>query len=251
MIRLGLEALNRLGIREIIFSGGEPLLRGDCLDLLRSAREMGFHLDLCTNAVLVTPEVAAWLGNSLSEISVSLDSANPILHDCLRGRPGAWKKTVEGIKHLIENGLEVHIITLVCDATIPRLEETIHFLSELHVQSVTLLGLVQTEDNRREFQFSEAFCARLIRSLPGLRERNPQIVINTKRVTARESASACGASKNIWGITATGELIPCILLQGRTQGIPLSSLAGFSTWQQVNEYLTKVNPESLWKLCKS
>ena len=250
-VQAGLESLARLGIHEIIFSGGEPLLRPDCLPLLHRARQVGFQVDLCTNAVLITPEVAGQLSQSLAEISVSLDSADPSIHNRLRGRRRAWQLAVSGVRNLVNCGLEVHAISLVCDETVPGIQETVAFLAGLGVQSVTLLGLVPTADNSRDYRLSETSRNQLVAGLPGLRQRNPHIVINTKRITATESAASCGAGKNIWGITASGELIPCILLQGCSQGIPIPALSAFSTWEQVNAHLGAANPGPLWQRCDS
>jgi MoaA/NifB/PqqE/SkfB family radical SAM enzyme len=246
-----LDILAELGVKEVIFSGGEPLLRKDIFEILHHAQLAGFQLDLCTNATLVTASIARELAGLLAEISVSLDSADPNVHDQLRGRLGSWEKAVHGIQSLVENGLEVHAITLACDQTVPGIEATIQTLTELGVQSVTLLGLMPVMEMDNQFTFSPGMREKLIQSLPGLRKRYPTIVINTKRILATESENACGAGQNIWGITAEGMLIPCILLQHCTQGLSLDDLKDYRSWQEVNDRLKMLNPDPYWKQCTS
>jgi MoaA/NifB/PqqE/SkfB family radical SAM enzyme len=246
-----LNIVAKLGVKEIIFSGGEPLLRKDIFEILHHARQLDFQLDLCTNGTLVTDASARELAGLLTEISVSLDSADANLHDWMRGRPGTWEKVVHGIQALVENELEVHAIALMCDQTVSGVEATIQLLAEKGVQSVTLLGLMQVPGMDKPFTLHPATRTRLIQELPGLRQRNPTIVINTKRILATESENACGAGQNIWGITAEGILIPCVLLQHCTQGLSLHDLKDFRSWQEVNDRLKILNPDPFWKQCTS
>jgi MoaA/NifB/PqqE/SkfB family radical SAM enzyme len=246
-----LDTLAKLGVKEIIFSGGEPLLRKDIFEILHHARQLDFQLDLCTNGTLVTAASARELAGLLSEISVSLDSADPNLHNWMRGRQGTWEKAVHGIQALVGNGLEVHTIALMCDQTIPGVENTVQLLARLGVHSVTLLGLMPVAGKDNPFTFSLEGRKKLILDLSDLRKHNPTIIINTKRILATESENACGAGQNIWGITAEGILIPCILLQHCTQGLSLNDLKDYRSWQEVNDRLKILNPDPYWEQCAS
>ena len=74
--------------QKVVFTGGEPLLRPDILDLLRGLRDADpDHLVLrClnTNGHLVTKELARELVGLADEVRVSLD-ALPRRNDALRG----------------------------------------------------------------------------------------------------------------------------------------------------------------------
>src|SRR4030042_377367 len=89
------------GARGVIVTGGEPLGRADCLDFVTRAADLGLEVDLCTNATLVDAALARQLGRALTEISVSLDSADAEVHDRLRGRPGAWRAAARGLQPLL------------------------------------------------------------------------------------------------------------------------------------------------------
>jgi radical SAM protein with 4Fe4S-binding SPASM domain len=99
------------GADGIAFSGGEPLVRDDCLDLLAySARLRETRTDgplkclLSTNATLIDHQIAARLARLDISIQVSLDGATAVTHDIVRGE-GAFNCTWRGIAHLQRAGL--------------------------------------------------------------------------------------------------------------------------------------------------
>ena len=46
----------KLGAVQIGFSGGEPLIRKDCVELIKAANDMGFYCNLITSAIPLTKE---------------------------------------------------------------------------------------------------------------------------------------------------------------------------------------------------
>jgi radical SAM protein with 4Fe4S-binding SPASM domain len=87
----------------LAITGGEPLLRADCLNLLRYACPRVKTI-LSTNAMLIDRHVAQVLSELDLTIQVSLDGASPAVHDNIRG-PGAFAKAMRGVHLLQEQGL--------------------------------------------------------------------------------------------------------------------------------------------------
>lgn len=74
------------GPQELVFSGGEPLLKKDILGLVKFATQKGFKTLMPSNGYLIDENMAKGIADSgLKEIFVSLDSMNPKTHDFLRG----------------------------------------------------------------------------------------------------------------------------------------------------------------------
>lgn len=69
-------AAHRLGIRSIKFTGGEPLLRKDILDVIRSVPD-GIESSMTTNGTLLAPLAADLRAAGLSRVNISLDSLRP------------------------------------------------------------------------------------------------------------------------------------------------------------------------------
>jgi sulfatase maturation enzyme AslB (radical SAM superfamily) len=104
----------RLGVKEIYFTGGEPFLHKDILPLLQLSLSVA-PTTVLTNGTVITDVMAdalAALAQAAAyslELRVSLDDVDPELNDGVRGR-GAWAKAVRAVRLLNERGL-VPIVT--------------------------------------------------------------------------------------------------------------------------------------------
>lgn len=105
-----LDQLAELGCIHLTFSGGEPLLRKDLEQILEYARQKHFAINLFTNATCIDQQFANLLSKlGILEISTSLFSATPAIHDAITQKSGSWEKTICGIKLLVEKGFRVRV----------------------------------------------------------------------------------------------------------------------------------------------
>jgi len=99
-----------IGRPVFVFSGGEPLLRGDWEDLAGYARAKGLPAALATNGTLIDDALAARIAAvGLHRVSVSLDAPEAEAHDALRGVAGAFEAAVAGIRALRRAGVPFQI----------------------------------------------------------------------------------------------------------------------------------------------
>ncbi len=81
--------------RAFVLGGGEPLARRDCPTLLQRIKEHGMEGILTTNGTLLTAPIAQQLiDTGWDEVHVSIDGPDARTHDALRGRDGAFRRTV-------------------------------------------------------------------------------------------------------------------------------------------------------------
>lgn len=112
--RRAIAEAERLGVKEIYFTGGEPFLHRDIVALLELSLTVA-PTTVLTNGTVITEAMAdalAALARNAAyslEIRVSLDDVDPDLNDRVRG-PGAWGKAVRAVRRLNERGL-VPIVT--------------------------------------------------------------------------------------------------------------------------------------------
>jgi pyruvate-formate lyase-activating enzyme len=117
------------GLERVFLTGGEPTLRPDLPELIEYITDR-LPLTLLTNAMLLHgprwvrlhPLVEA--GRPIV-FQVSLDSADPALHDTHRGR-GAHARAIEGIQTLLAVGAQVRLAASLPEEhldEIPRLHE--------------------------------------------------------------------------------------------------------------------------------
>ena len=107
--------------REIGFTGGEPFMNRDFLDMLEDALARGFEVLVLTNAMqpMQRTHVAnkfldlnTRLGAKLS-VRVSLDHYTKKLHETERGRD-TWQVAIDGLDWLAKNGFAVSIAGRTC-----------------------------------------------------------------------------------------------------------------------------------------
>jgi len=97
------------GVPVILFSGGEPLLREDIFELASFAREQGIRTALSTNGTLISEDMAREIKNaSFAEVGISLDGIGN-KNDRFRGKEGAYKAALQGIRNCIALGLRVSL----------------------------------------------------------------------------------------------------------------------------------------------
>ncbi|HJX40875.1 MAG TPA: radical SAM protein, partial [Anaerolineales bacterium] len=102
-----IDDLAGFGVPVILFSGGEPLMRPDILELIAHARARGVRSVLSSNGTLITAELARELkGLQLSYVGVSLDGLEPT-HDRFRGVEGAFARAMAGLRNCREAGIKV------------------------------------------------------------------------------------------------------------------------------------------------
>jgi cyclic pyranopterin phosphate synthase len=99
-----------LGIRKVRFTGGEPLLRKDLVDVIArcAAAHPDLELSLTTNAIGLAGRAAALRAAGLHRLNVSLDTVDPDVFAEVTRRP-FLDRVLEGIAAAADAGLGVKI----------------------------------------------------------------------------------------------------------------------------------------------
>ena len=96
--------------------GGEPLLRGDVVEIVRHAKKVARSpfVSLYTNGMLASRELSGELARAgLDAAIVTLVSHREDVHDGFTGRAGSFRRTVAGMRNLQESGIDVYSFTAV------------------------------------------------------------------------------------------------------------------------------------------
>ncbi|MCZ0861305.1 radical SAM protein [Methanocorpusculum sp. MG] len=140
-----IDRLAKLGVAVIAFSGGEPLVRPDILQLISHARDQGIYVALATNGTLITPKRADELRKAGAEyVQISIDGADAKTHDEFRGIPGAFDRTIEGVKNAVAAGFFVNISTTATKENYDQIPKIIDLCSDLGVNWVMAYNFVPT-----------------------------------------------------------------------------------------------------------
>lgn len=146
-IRSVLDQCRKWGIGEVNLCGGEPLLCGICLDVIREAKARGLRVILTTNGTLITQGLADELIRSrLDIITISLDGARPQTHDKIRDQPGAYDKIMQGIAHLNDHpgskGLIKVLILTLSNYNLGELEEYFRLARRISIDALYITSVV-------------------------------------------------------------------------------------------------------------
>lgn len=102
----------------INFVGGESLMSGKTLDIIKYASNLGFVTALASNGYMINNEMAKKIADSsLKEIALSLDSLNEETHDFLRGAKGAFRRIINAIEYLYKEArcTQIKINTVIME----------------------------------------------------------------------------------------------------------------------------------------
>ena len=128
------------GVRNLIFSGGEVLLRKhDLLALLKRAKERSLFTTIVSNSLAWSEDMAKTFADAgLDNFTSSLDGFKPETHDTIRGRKGSHERVVRTLKWFQElkqtyPHLSTNTTTVVQRDNMGELVDVCHLLTDIGV----------------------------------------------------------------------------------------------------------------------
>jgi AdoMet-dependent heme synthase len=208
------------GAQQLVFTGGEALMRPDMMDLVEFARRKSptIKLEMLTNATKINDEIASQMCQWLDVVTISLDGHEKHIHEFYRGKH-TFEPTIRGIQCLVKRRLELRaskpficLVPVLTEKNIIHLKEIFEFsLEGLGADNLAPI-LFQAGDHQQVsinqipvmdvYQRESSRLASYLAALTG-RESNGQPV---KEPTARNH---CGAGYGEISIDPSGFVYPC------------------------------------------
>ena len=136
--------LRGMGIHRLLFAGGEPLMRGDLMELVAHSHECGIQPMLLTNGTLLSAERAAGLKRAgLHSVNILLEGIGREV-DRHRAAPGAINAVLDGHENCIAAGLAVEVRIPLNRWNYPELAEILDFIERRQIQKAVFAHLVYT-----------------------------------------------------------------------------------------------------------
>ena len=137
-----IDDLARFGSPVILFSGGEPLVRPDVLELIHHAVDRGLRAVLSTNGTLITKMIAKKLKEiGLSYVGISLDGLDD-RHDAFRGVQGTFLKVMKAIRNCMEMELKVGLRFTITKRNFGDIQGIFDLVEEQRIPRICFYHLV-------------------------------------------------------------------------------------------------------------
>jgi len=206
-------------IPQITFTGGEPTLREDLVELIDYSQ--WFVTRLNTNGVLLTKELCEKLYQaSLDNVQITLYSSNDKIHNFLVGANN-FEKTIEGIKNAVASNLSVSVNTPLCSINKNYLDLVKYLHEELDVKYFTCSGLIITghaiNDNSQETQLTKEELSNILKEVNNYIEQHqlylsftsPGWVDDGLLEELHLTIPSCGACLSNMAVAPNGDVVPC------------------------------------------
>jgi radical SAM protein with 4Fe4S-binding SPASM domain len=182
-------------IPTLSFSGGEPFIARDIWEISERAKEHGLYLSANSNGTLIDEECAKRIKElDFAYIAVSVDAADPEVHDEFRGVRGMWERSVSGVRNLVESGVTTCLSFTMTNYNYDQLPGLFKLREELGAYKVIVynyipIGRGDYEDDPTPEMREEAYAV-MFEEL----EKGNHVVSTTAPQFARYCKSHCGSS---------------------------------------------------------
>ncbi len=192
------------GTMFICFSGGEALAHPNLDEFVEHAYSKGMCVRIKSNGTLFTKSRTKRLYEAGARFTdISLYGANAETHDKFTTVPGSFAKTVQGIRHARDHGIDPTISFILHRENIAELD-AIDALG----QSLKVNYLYSTEITGRYDSTMDSQSHRITK------EQFEELLLGPYREVFQflnESGDVrCPCARNVCGISASGDVYPCI-----------------------------------------
>jgi AdoMet-dependent heme synthase len=211
-----------IGVVDLAVSGGEPLLRRDLFDVIGYARDLGMSVGIGSNGGRLTGRQAAQLADSgINRFQVSLDGPKAA-HDRLRRWPGLFERVLDTIDTVAALGIRVHVCCTITRLNVDELEEFVSFLATRPIRRINFSRYVPTGRGTALLDLDDSRWRDVLQRCTALRDAYfgrleitthlAQQILVDPCVGHMPGFIGCQAAVGQGCVTATGDVLPCVLL---------------------------------------
>ncbi len=271
------DELEQFGLRHIVYSGGEPLLRKDIVQICEIFCSKKIKQTLLSNGLLLHKR-SDEIKNIFDEIIISIDGAKAETHDKIRGVK-SHEIILNGIRKVISENhkQKISIRTVIQKQNFRELPEFIELAKSLGVQRISFLpsdvsssafgrngngtisenDIILNNDEINEFEtlvenviekYSDDFASGFMSESP---EKLRRLVKYFKAVNGKQDypKNICNAPMVSAVITSTGEVNPCFFLgsQGNIKQRKLKEILNLESFQNTRSKVRNFQEETCRK----
>jgi putative heme d1 biosynthesis radical SAM protein NirJ1 len=140
--KLLIDDLKQFNVPVILFTGGEPLLKDNFLNILKYTVHSGIRSTISSNGTLLSKDICKKIKKiGVSYIGISIDGIGSN-HDNFRGVKGSFDKAVQGIRNCLDIGQKVGLRFTINKYNYKELEDIFYLIKEEKIPRVCFYHLV-------------------------------------------------------------------------------------------------------------
>ncbi len=129
----------KLGAVQLGFSGGEPLVRDDLIELVAEGRQLGYYTNLITSGIgMSAAKIAALKEAGLDHIQVSFQASDAELNDFFAGSKKAFAQKIAMAKEIKRQGYPMVLNFVLHRQNIDHVDRILDLSAELQADYVEL-----------------------------------------------------------------------------------------------------------------
>lgn len=255
------QEMKNAGVLFLLLTGGEPFLYPEFRKLYLELLKLGFIITINTNATLIDEDLASFLGaHKPRRINVTLYGSNEEIYRQLCHYPDGFKKTIHGIRLLLEQHIDVKISGSLAKNNIKDIENILIAGEELGVP-VRIDTYMMPAQRERTLPYpmqsrvtpEEAAKIRIMalkREMGNdlfkkyLKETLDKVYSKT---SSYDVGMSCLAGKCSFTINWQGELRPCVILNQPSTSVFETGFC--NAWEHIVEETSKIQLHSKCSTC--
>jgi Fe-coproporphyrin III synthase len=133
-------SLQQLGVRQVVLTGGEPLLNPELAAICELLHQLDIRITLLTTGLLLRAR-AALIAQHIDEVILSIDGPPPV-HDAIRRVPHGFATIAQGVRAVraLRAGLPLACRTTVQKQNHNHLRSTVAAAHSLNLDSISFLA---------------------------------------------------------------------------------------------------------------
>lgn len=201
-----------LGSYHISIDGGETMMRNDIPEMVKAVDKNKAIVTCFTSGFRLTEERAKDLkAAGLYATHISIDSPREEEHDRVRGREGAFKDSLQGIKNTLEAGMLADMFVVVSPHNIDELEDFYGLAENLGMHELSIYEIVAVG---RWLEHEDEVISDSDVKMLGRFQKEKNTKPSGPRVTALPyfmgpDQFGCFAGRRWMHVTAGGDVLPC------------------------------------------
>lgn len=210
-----------LGLETICFSGGEPFLHPDIIEMIDYVYSSGLNSYIYTSGVWMNSEkevgpipetIIKSISGKVTKIIFNIEAAEEKVYDEIMGTHGNFQFLKKSIMSVVKNKILVEGHFVPMKININQIEKTLEFCEKLGVSKVSFLRLVihgRAMENKEKIGLSDIELRKVENILLKIRENNTHPIRIGVPLLGETQESHCEAANGKLNIRYDGKVFPC------------------------------------------